>query len=159
MSPRDNVTTQPAWSRPFLPCLRLSLHLQGYGRGWIRLRGKNSHLLSETQSWCQRVWDPPAQIKEWSFAKKPGKITAVNCSSLAHGGENDLHLGKKGVCPSGFSAPMEELWLKTRSLSSHLALVFLIYILGNVNLVVWSMTVGGCTSVNGSMGVTCSFEN
>lgn len=125
MSPRDNVTTQPAWSCPFLPCLRLSLHLQGYGRGWVRLRGRTVVFSFQKHSLDASMCGIPLRkLKSGVLPKSLVKSLLWTAVHKHVGEENDLHLGKKGVCPSGFSAPMEELWLKTRSLSSHLALFF-----------------------------------
>lgn len=112
---------------PPTPAMPAPILVPTGARQWMnKAQEKNSLLLLwETQSWSQHVWDPPDQIWEWSFAKK--NLVKYHCCELQFTntrGREWSTPGKKGFCPSGFSAPTEELWLKMRSLSSHLSLFF-----------------------------------
>lgn len=76
-------------------------------------------------SWFQNVWGPHEQIWECSFAKNSlVKYCCCEPKVTNTQAREQPTSGKKGVCPSDFSAPTKELWLEMRGLSSHLSLFF-----------------------------------
>lgn len=92
---------------------------------WMKsTQEKNNLLLSETQFWFQNAWGPHEKIWECRFDKK-NLVKYCYCELKVTNtqGRELPTSGKKGVCPSGFSAP-EGLWLRMRHLSCHLFLVF-----------------------------------